>query len=603
MQKYLGLAFLILLLVTLPTWANSPPIHSPVLQKLHAQKLHAQKLQPKKLQVVYPSTGHETTASQIFLIGTAPTPGQVSVNGQPIVRSPAGHFAPSFPLRIGPNQFTLRYQEQSLQINVTRQSIEPSPPIATTFGPDSLTPAVDIARSPGELLCFSAIAPPNALVSVQLADQIIPLQPQTIVNLPENSGVLTGLTQPTPSPSPEYAGCTIAPPSGELGQPQYRLNLKGSSFTQLAPGKITILSPTKLEIAQVTVPAGIARTGPSTDHSRLTPLPQGTRATITGRQGDWLRLDYGAWINRKEVKIFPGSVPVRSLIRGIISRQIPNWTEIRFPLQAPVPVSLHQTQTTLKLILHNTTAQTDTIRLTRDRLISRLDWQQPQPGTVEYTFTFETPQQWGYKLRYQGTTLILSLRHPPKPNPKSLSGFKILLDPGHGGPEDPGSVGPTGYPEKDIALLITKALRDQLVQRGATVLLTRDADIDVLLGDRISLINQQEPTIALSLHYNALPDDGDAANTQGIATFWYNAQSHDLATFLHDHLTQTLDRPSYGIYWNNLALTRPTVAPAVLLELGFMINPIEFEWITNPQAQQKLVQSLADGIAKWLTDR
>ncbi|NJK53583.1 MAG: N-acetylmuramoyl-L-alanine amidase [Leptolyngbyaceae cyanobacterium SU_3_3] len=157
--------------------------------------------------------------------------------------------------------------------------------------------------------------------------------------------------------------------------------------------------------------------------------------------------------------------------------------------------------------------------------------------------------------------------------------------------------------KKNIALLITKALRDQLVQRGATVLLTRDADIDVLLGDRISLINQQEPTIALSLHYNALPDDGDAANTQGIATFWYNAQSHDLATFLHDHLTQTLDRPSYGIYWNNLALTRPTVAPAVLLELGFMINPIEFEWITNPQAQQKLVQSLADGIAKWLTDR
>jgi len=32
------------------------------------------------------------------------------------------------------------------------------------------------------------------------------------------------------------------------------------------------------------------------------------------------------------------------------------------------------------------------------------------------------------------------------------------------------------------------------------------------------------------------------------------------------------------VFWNNLALTRPSVAPAVLLELGFMINPVEFEW-------------------------
>jgi N-acetylmuramoyl-L-alanine amidase len=54
------------------------------------------------------------------------------------------------------------------------------------------------------------------------------------------------------------------------------------------------------------------------------------------------------------------------------------------------------------------------------------------------------------------------------------------------------------------------------------------------------------------------------------------------------------------VFWNNLALTRPHVAPSVLLELGFMINPTEFEWIVNPQAQEQLAETLADGVAEWV---
>ncbi|WP_317134593.1 N-acetylmuramoyl-L-alanine amidase [Leptolyngbya sp. 7M] len=151
-----------------------------------------------------------------------------------------------------------------------------------------------------------------------------------------------------------------------------------------------------------------------------------------------------------------------------------------------------------------------------------------------------------------------------------------------------------------MALIVSQLLRDRLEARGATVIMTREGDIDLYPQDRAALINQAEPTLALSLHYNALPDDGDAVNTAGIGTFWYNAQSHSLAVFLHNYLVASLDRPSYGVFWNNLALTRPTVAPAVLLELGFMINPDEFEWIINPAEQERLADALADGIAAWL---
>jgi N-acetylmuramoyl-L-alanine amidase len=586
MRNILGLA-LLGIVITYPAFAEQP------------------------LSVVYPPAEHQTTAERIFFIGTAPSAGEVLVNGKAIARSTSGHFAPSFPLQLGENRFTLRYQNQEVQIKVTRTSTEPTPPVGLAFGKDSLTPAVDIARMPSELICLSAIAPPNATVSVKLANQTIPLLPQSQdIQLPPNSAALTQSNQPTP-PVPaelrggagQYQGCATAESSAELGVPQFQLTMNGKTTTQPGSGKISILSPAKLEVAEVTADASVARTGPSTDYSRLTPLPKGTRASVTGREGEWLRLDYGGWIKASEVRILAGAVPPRSLIRSIRSRQVDGTTEVIFPLQVPVPVSVQQGERTFTLTLYNTTAQTDIIRLNDDPVISRLDWQQVAPGQLQYTFNLKSQQQWGYNLRYEGTSLVLSLRHPPRvsstQNPKSLAGIKILLDPGHGGPEDTGATGPTGYPEKNVTLIMAKLVREQLQARGATVYMTRQEDKDVSLQDRVAMIDKLKPAIAISIHYNSLPDDGDAQNTQGMGAFWYNAQAHSLAVFLHNYIVNKLGRSSYGVFWDNLALTRPTTAPAVLLELGFMSNPVEFEWVTNPQEQPKLAEAIADGITEW----
>ena len=556
----------------------------------------------KTLKVVYPPTEHQTTANQIFLIGTAPQ-GEVIVNGKPIERSPAGHFAPSFPLKVGDNLFTLRYQNQQVEIKVKRLSTIQSPPKGLAFAANSLTPSVDIARLPGEIICFSAVSSPNAKVNVNLANQTIALLPQSQnVQLPPNSAALTQQNRPiTASVAGKYAGCMTALQPASLGLPEFALTIDGKTTKQLGTGKITILSPLQLEVAEVTAVSGVARTGASTDSSRLTPLPKGTQAAIIAKEGEWLRLDYGGWINSKETRIVKSVTPPNSIIRSVRTRQIPGATEIVFPLQVPVPVSVQQGDKSFTLTLYNTTAETDIIRLDDDPLISRLDWQQVAPKQVQYTFNLKVAQQWGYKLRYDGTSLVLTLRHPPKRGQDApLKGIKILLDPGHGGKEL-GSKGPTGYPEKDINLLISKLVREQLVAKGATVYMTREDDRDVGLGDRVTMIDTLEPNLALSIHYNALPDGGDAINTKGIAAFWYNAQAHSLALFLHNYLVKKLARPSYGVYWNNLALTRPTTAPSVLLELGFMINPTEFEWITNAQEQQKLARAISDGVIEWFS--
>lgn len=556
--------------------------------------------------VAYPPDQHETVADRIFFIGTAAPDTAVTINGQVIEnRSEDGHFAPTLPLEIGENQFALAQGDQTLTLTIVRLAAAPPLPEGVGFAAGTLMPATDIARLPGELICFSAIATPQAQVSVTLGPQQIPLQPQTSqVALPPNSAVLTNQTAPVEVSATEYAGCAMANAPGDLGVPQFTLTAQGQTVSSPGPGTVSILSPTTFQVAEVTAESGIARTGPSTDYSRITPLPQGTRAAVTGREGEWLRLDYGGWIKASETEVTNSPVPPQTTIRGVRSQQIPGWTEVVFPLQVPVPVTVEQDTRTLTLTLHNTMPQTDTIYFSNDPMVERMDFNSVLPDRAQYTFHFKTDRQWGYKLRYEGTSLILSLRHGPEEEARSpLQGTTILLDPGHGSAEDLGARGPTGYPEKDVTLMVSKLLRDRLQARGATVVMTREGDDDLFPADRVAIIEQTEPTLALSLHYNALPDAGDALNTAGVGTFWYNPQSHDLAAFLHDYLVETLDRPSYGVFWNNLALTRPTVAPAVLLELGFMINPEEFEWITDPVSQQALAQALADGIEAWLAEQ
>jgi N-acetylmuramoyl-L-alanine amidase len=608
MKRFLGVAVLTDILLIGSMMATSLPVKA-----------------ESSLSVVYPPPKHETSAEKIFFIGTASPNEPVLINGKEVKnRSASGHFAPSLPLKIGENIFVIRQENKKIKIKVTRLNNQPEIPKTLTFAPGSLIPAVDLARLPDEPICLSAVAPANAKVSAQIGQSKILLMPQIeSVELPANSAVLTSKTEFQDRQNlGQYQGCTTLDVADNYGKPIFTLEQNNQTVTNRSQGQISILSLKDIRVIEVIADVGVARTGASSDYSRLTPLPKGVRAKVTGKEGEWLRLDYGGWIRAEETKPIPENIPPQSIIRGITSRQVKSATEIVFPLQVPVPIEIEQKEDTITLSLHNTTAQTDTIRLDPDPLIKRLDWQQVSPTQVDYTFELNYQQQWGYDVRYEGTNLILSLRHSPRILPlatagsmeyvedliegnvieledqKPLENIKILLDPGHGGKEQ-GSKGATGYPEKQANLIIAKLVRDELKELGATVYLTREKDEDLSLEARVAMIDKIKPDLAISIHYNALPDDGDAENTQGISTFWYNTQAHAPAMFLHNYLIEKLNRPNAGTFWNNLALTRPHTAPAILLELGFMINPEEFEWIADEQEQEKLAETLAQGIKEW----
>ncbi len=87
--------------------------------------------------------------------------------------------------------------------------------------------------------------------------------------------------------------------------------------------------------------------------------------------------------------------------------------------------------------------------------------------------------------------------------------FTVVIDAGHGG-KDPGAVGQKigGKPilEKDATLAIALKLRDELqAMRGIRVVMTRDTDVFLSLGERTRLANAGKGDLFVSLHCNSLP--------------------------------------------------------------------------------------------------
>jgi N-acetylmuramoyl-L-alanine amidase len=87
----------------------------------------------------------------------------------------------------------------------------------------------------------------------------------------------------------------------------------------------------------------------------------------------------------------------------------------------------------------------------------------------------------------------------------------VVLDPGHGG-IDTGTKAPSGDAEKDIVLDVAKRLRERIEKTGKyRVLLTRDDDTFIPLGDRVRIARNAGASLFVSIHADSLPrKEGDA---------------------------------------------------------------------------------------------
>ncbi len=111
--------------------------------------------------------------------------------------------------------------------------------------------------------------------------------------------------------------------------------------------------------------------------------------------------------------------------------------------------------------------------------------------------------------------------------------FRVVIDPGHGGP-DKGAIyreNGTILSEKTLTLLVAHDLARELLIRGVDAVLTRTEDKDVLLSDRTALANKLKADVFISIHLNS---SVDKIRSGGVETFILNHATDDTSRRLAD---------------------------------------------------------------------
>lgn len=226
----------------------------------------------------------------------------------------------------------------------------------------------------------------------------------------------------------------------------------------------------------------------------------------------------------------------------------------------------------------------------------------PRGACTRVTLSFTQPI-WGYSVEYSGDTTQVILKRTPVRSTefgRPLAGVTVLLDAGHGD-QDAGAMGAAGYGapvEKDVNLALTLATKYRLEQMGASVQTIRADDSFLSLEERNAAITTGQPDFFIAIHHNSVELTVDANRHTGTECYYFYPAGQTLAETLVNRVTQATGRRSRGAMWGYYYVTRNTTCPAVLLEVGFMVNPTEYEQVTS----ESQLWNEADAIARSVLD-
>lgn len=231
---------------------------------------------------------------------------------------------------------------------------------------------------------------------------------------------------------------------------------------------------------------------------------------------------------------------------------------------------------------------------------------------------------------------------PAPPTPANLP--RIVIDPGHGGVDSGAMVG--GLIEKTVVLDFAKALAAKLTATGHyIVVMTRDDDTFISLGDRVKMARDGNAALFVSVHADTLSE----ADVTGATVYTVSDKASDVqaarvaekenqadaaagvegkedASGVSDILFDLTRRETRAYshvfahtlanYWKVAArlnknpersagfkvLTAPDV-PSVLLELGYLSNEKDASALNSQDWREKTTSQVADAIENFFAAR
>ena len=183
--------------------------------------------------------------------------------------------------------------------------------------------------------------------------------------------------------------------------------------------------------------------------------------------------------------------------------------------------------------------------------------------------------------------------------PASAERTCFVIDAGHGG-VDGGATSCTGVVESQFNLEIATRLNDLMHLLGMKTKMIRTTDVSVYtsgetiaakkvsdLKERVRIVNSTENAVLISIHQNYFSQ----SQYSGAQVFYgSNDFGRQLAQGMQSEFKATVNKGGHreakkasGIY-----LLEHVQCPAILIECGFLSNPVEEELLRSAQYQKKI---------------
>lgn len=550
------------------------------------------------LRVGRPETDIKTSLTQYYLTGASDPRLPLLMNGVPVTgRSPQGYFGVLVPVNPGVNTYTFSQGTASVTRTLTRSSgsSAPTPMKSAEIPAETAFPQADEHRAPGTVITLSCKAPIGATVTVALGGRSYPMTPAA------TKAPAAGIHATTYT-----AAFTLPTPTGtarveNLGAPVYTMQYGGTVKTRKAPATVGVIMPGALLYAVADQPVVNTYAKPSTSDGAGPELYRGMADRITAMTGSYIQLASGSWVSRSAVKTYTTAAPLNPAIRNVSYLSGPKWDTLRLELTSPAAATAIQSGNTLKFNIAMVQGGPVPV-LPADSPAAAVTAVQGSAG-LEYSLTLKDAQSLeGFAVNQVPGGLELLLKKPVRTAAGTLplSGITVMLDPGHGG-SDIGATGPLGslLPEKTVNLSNALALKTALEQRGAAVLMTRSTDTDMTLDQRLTLSRNARPDLFISVHANSMDHNVDISKISGFSAFYREPFAQSLTQRVHDAVAVGLERGSKGVHARNFYVTRGTWAPSILLEVGFIPNPRDFELLTLPEEQARMARSVTEALIAY----
>lgn len=176
-----------------------------------------------------------------------------------------------------------------------------------------------------------------------------------------------------------------------------------------------------------------------------------------------------------------------------------------------------------------------------------------------------------------------------------LSEVLVVVDPGHGGPDEE-EVGAFGTPEADVCWDLATRLAQDLAQLGVRVRFTHTETENPDPAERAARANSLGADLFISIHLNAHHEPAAG----GASTYYFKTSraGEELAERVLDALV-SLGARNCRAHPTSYPSLRATRMPAILVEPAFLTNPEEEQGLRNPDRRAAVAWAIASGVRSY----